>query len=129
MLTELSVVEQRYKTVLEVLEHGAKVTDVAVRYGVERRTIQRWISRYSHQGLGALADRSFKPQRCPHQMHEHIEARILEMRSDHPDWGPEVIVLLEVKDLPHYIPVGRSWAVRAGGSVLEPVHPTTLKSL
>ena len=37
MLQELSVVEQRYLAVREVLD-GAKVTDVASRYGVDRRT-------------------------------------------------------------------------------------------
>jgi transposase-like protein len=34
VLVELSVVEQRYRAVLEVLDDGASVTDVARRYGV-----------------------------------------------------------------------------------------------
>ena len=29
MITDLTVVEQRHRAVLEVLEHGAKITDVA----------------------------------------------------------------------------------------------------
>ena len=33
MIVELSVVEQRYQAVLEVLNIGATVTDVARRYG------------------------------------------------------------------------------------------------
>jgi transposase-like protein len=33
MLGELSVVEQRYLAVREVLDSGATVTDVALRYG------------------------------------------------------------------------------------------------
>jgi hypothetical protein len=37
MLTELSVVEQRYLAVREALD-GARITDVATRYGVDRRT-------------------------------------------------------------------------------------------
>jgi hypothetical protein len=36
MLTELSVVEQRYLAVREALD-GATITDVATRYGVDRR--------------------------------------------------------------------------------------------
>ena len=55
MLAELSVVEQRYLAVREVLE--AKISDVATRYGVDRRTIHRWVVRYANEGLGALADR------------------------------------------------------------------------
>jgi transposase len=38
MLTELSVVEQRYLAVREVLD-GVRVSDVATRYGVDRRTV------------------------------------------------------------------------------------------
>src|SRR5439155_8258282 len=64
MLTELSVVEQRYLAVREVLD-GAKVTDIATRYGIDRRTVHRWLLRYANEGLGALADRSSRPDRCP----------------------------------------------------------------
>jgi len=45
MLVELSVVEQRYLAVREVLDCGAKISDVATRYGVDRRTIHRWLPR------------------------------------------------------------------------------------
>jgi len=60
MLGELSVVEQRYLAVREALE-GARITDVTTRYGVDRRTVHRWWVRYATEGLGALADRSSKP--------------------------------------------------------------------
>jgi transposase-like protein len=44
MLVELSMVEQRYDAVQEVLD-GATITDVATRYGVDRRTLHRWLVR------------------------------------------------------------------------------------
>ena len=49
MLTELSVVEQRYLAVREALD-GAKITDVATRYGVDRRTIHRWLRPLRERG-------------------------------------------------------------------------------
>jgi transposase InsO family protein len=91
MLVELSMVEQRYDAVKEVLD-GATVTDVATRYGVDRRTVHRWLVRYANEGLAALADKSSKPDRCPHQMPPDIEARIVEMRRAHPGWGPRTIL-------------------------------------
>jgi transposase InsO family protein len=91
MLTELSVVEQRYLAVREVLD-GARVTDVATRYGVDRRTVHRWLVRYANEGLGALADRSSRPDRCPHQIAPQIEARIVALRRAHPGWGPRTIL-------------------------------------
>jgi len=92
MLVELGVVEQRYRAVLEVLEEGASVTEVARRYGVARQTVHEWLSRYANGGgLAGLADRSPRPQSCPHQMSAVVEARITGMRRDHPGWGPSRI--------------------------------------
>lgn len=101
MLQELSVVEQRYLAVREVLD-GAKVIDVATRYGVDRRTVHRWLLRYANEGLGALADRSSRPDRCPHQIAPEIEARIVALRRAHPGWGPRTILskLRRELDLP-----------------------------
>jgi transposase InsO family protein len=92
MLGDLTVTEQRYLAVREVLDHGAKIGDVATRYGVDRRTIHRWLTRYATQGLGALADRSHRPDTCPHQVAADVEARILELRRSHPGWGPRTIL-------------------------------------
>jgi transposase-like protein len=92
MLVELSMVEQRYLAVREVLDTGANVTDVATRYGVDRRTLHRWLVRYANHGLAALADRSSKPDRCPHQIAPEVEARIVELRRSHPGWGPRTIL-------------------------------------
>ena len=68
MLVELGLVEQRYQAVLEVLNDGASVTDVARRYGVARQTVHEWLRAYAAEGLGGLADRSSRPLSCPHQM-------------------------------------------------------------
>jgi transposase InsO family protein len=91
MLQELSVVEQRYLAVREVLD-GAKVIDAATRYGVDRRTVHRWLVRYANEGLGALSDRSSRPDRCPHQIAPEVEATIVALRRAHPGWGPRTIL-------------------------------------
>jgi transposase InsO family protein len=90
-LVDLSMVEQRYDAVREVLD-GATVKDTAIRYGVDRRTLHRWLVRYANEGLAALADKSSKPDRCPHQMAPEIEARIVELRRSQPGWGPRTIL-------------------------------------
>src|SRR5947207_2150496 len=43
------------------------------------------------RGLAALADRSSRPDGCPHQMAAGIEARVVELRLAHPGWGPRRI--------------------------------------
>jgi transposase len=98
MLVELSMVEQRYDAVKEVLD-GATVKDTATRYGVDRRTLHRWLVRYANEGLGALADKSSRPDRCPHQMAPEVEAHIVELRRSHPGWGPRTILNRLRRDL------------------------------
>jgi len=60
-LAELSLLEQRYLAVREMLDTGATVTDMVARYGVDRRTLRRWLVRYANHGIGALAEKSSKP--------------------------------------------------------------------
>ena len=75
-----------------MLEGAASVTDVARRYGVGRQTVHRWLRCYATSGLAGLVDKSSKPDTCPHQMAPHIEAKVLELRRLHPQWGPRTIL-------------------------------------
>ena len=84
-LVEVSVVEQRYRAVLEV-KAGVPVTEAAARAGVSRQSVHAWIRRYEQGGLAALADRSRRPDSCPHQVSAEIEAMVCELRRDHPRW-------------------------------------------
>jgi transposase InsO family protein len=86
-LVEVSVVEQRYRAVLEV-RAGVHVTEVAARFGVSRQSVHSWVKRYEQGGLGALADRSRRPESCPHQTPDEVEAAACEVRREHPKWGP-----------------------------------------
>ena len=91
MLVELGVAEQRHRAVLEVLD-GAPVTVVARRYGVSRQTVHRWLGRYAGEGgLANLVDWSCRPGWCPHQMPARVEVRVIGLRWQHRDWGPDRI--------------------------------------
>lgn len=91
VLVELGVVEQRLQAVLEVINDGATVVDVARRNGVSRQTVHVWLRRYANDGLPGLVDGSAKPLSCPHQMPPEVEARIVELRREQPGWGPRSI--------------------------------------
>ena len=54
MLVELGVVKQRHAAVLEVLRDGVSVTEVALRFGVTRQTVHRWLRRYASRGLAGV---------------------------------------------------------------------------
>jgi transposase InsO family protein len=87
VLLELTVAEQRFNAVMEIIRDGLTVTEVAERYGVSRQAVHSWLRRYASGGLEALADRSHRPATCPHQMPAEVEARLCELRRRHPGWG------------------------------------------
>jgi transposase InsO family protein len=91
MLVELSVVEQRYHAVLEVLVSRVPVSEVADRYGVSRKSVHAWVRRYAESGLAGLADRSHRPHHQPRQVSAAVEAAICQLRTAHPRWGPRRI--------------------------------------
>jgi transposase len=88
LLMEFSKMEQRYQAVLAIHVDGLTVTEVAEKWGVSRQTVHAWLRRYEEAGLDGLADRSHRPASCRHQMPAHVEARVCELRRQHPDWGP-----------------------------------------
>jgi transposase InsO family protein len=86
-LVELSVVEQRYRAVLEAAA-GVPIAEIAERFGVSRQSVHAWVRRYEQGGLGGLMDRSRRPKSSPAQVSAEIEAVVCEMRREHPRWGP-----------------------------------------
>jgi len=61
VLLELTVAEQRFNAVMEVIRDGLTVIEVVERYGVSRQTVHGWLGRYRTGGLEALVDRSPRP--------------------------------------------------------------------
>lgn len=91
MLVELSVMEQRYQAVMEVLGAHVPVTEVAERYGVSRQAVHRWIRHYRSGGIGALLDQPKTPRSSPLRLDPVVEAAICEMRRNHRRWGPRTL--------------------------------------
>ena len=91
MLWELSVTEQRYRAVLEVMA-GIPVTEVAERYGVSRQSVHAWLGRYRDEGPPGLEDRSHKVHQHPWQIPAELEAAVCELRRAHRKWGPKRLV-------------------------------------
>jgi transposase InsO family protein len=90
-LVALSVVEQRYRAVMAVLD-GVRVTEVAAEIGVSRQSVHSWMARYRKGGLAGLADRSQRPRSSPNQASAQVEALVCELRRAHPKWGAQRIV-------------------------------------
>lgn len=53
---------------LAVISDSLSISQVASKVGVSRQTLHVWLARYEAEGLAGLADRSYRPASCPHQM-------------------------------------------------------------
>ena len=83
---ERSVVSQRREFVAFAAQEGANVSALCDQYGISRKTGYKWLARAA-AGDRTLADRSRRPRASPTQTRPDLEARILELRADHPAWG------------------------------------------
>ncbi|MDX6553672.1 MAG: hypothetical protein QOH74_2160, partial [Gaiellales bacterium] len=97
--------------------------EVAADWSVSRQTLHTWLARYEPGGLEGLADRSHRPDSCPHQMPAAVEATVLELRRTHGYWGPHRLMVelarKGVNPVPSESAVYRC-LVRAG--VIEPAR-------
>jgi hypothetical protein len=84
MPAELSVVEQRYLAGREVLDTGAKITDVATPLRGRPQDDSPLARGLCHRGSRHARDRSSKPDSWPQQIAPEIEARIASLRRAHP---------------------------------------------
>ncbi len=72
-MREMSVAEQRYEAVRAVIADSETVTEVAARFGVSRKTMHVWLSRYGDSGLEGLTDRSHRSRTGLYQMLAEVE--------------------------------------------------------
>lgn len=68
------------------------MAELSARYGISRKTGDKWLDRFDQDGRQGLADRSRAPRRCPHKISDDIATLICETRRRHPSWGPEKLL-------------------------------------
>jgi hypothetical protein len=67
-LVELSMLEQRYLAARECSTPAPRSQTWRPAMGVDRRTLRRWLLRYANDGIGALVEKSSKPDRYPYEI-------------------------------------------------------------
>lgn len=72
-----------------LVESDSDVTfsELCRRFGISRKTGYKWLKRYVAGGPGALEDLSRAPHSSPTRTPDVVEAKVLEVRKDHPAWG------------------------------------------
>jgi transposase-like protein len=80
----------RLRMVEYALEHGN--SQAAREYRTTRKTVRKWVQRFEQEGLDGLKDRKKAPHHIPHKLRSEDEARIVELRKDHPSWGSRRLI-------------------------------------
>jgi len=92
---------QRHLFIADYRSDLYSVSELAVRYGVSRKTAYKWIARFEAEGTPGLADRSRVPHSCPHRLDPWLEATILALRHQHQSWGARTLRAVMMRRYPH----------------------------
>src|SRR5213075_243449 len=83
---ECHVMDERVRFVARLLE-GEKMTALCTEFGISRKTGYKLYDRYKDCGVQVLTDRSRRPFRQANQLPLAIEALIVRLKREYPDWG------------------------------------------
>ena len=83
MCTKLSktIVEERLKWVLPIINKEFKLVDVAKLFPHGKRTLERWVANYKKDGIDGLQPKSTKPKSHPRETPIRIKEEIIELRK------------------------------------------------
>jgi transposase InsO family protein len=85
------VVERRQQFLADYQSDQWTMRDLCRAYGISRPTGYELVRRWEQEGDAGLADRSRAPRRHPNQTPAGIEEQVLELRRQHPRWGPRTL--------------------------------------
>ena len=86
---EADTMHQRILFIADYDKKLYSMTELCERYGISRKTGYKWAHRYQQQGVSGLVNQSKAPNSCPHQTPQELCQLILELKRNHPKWGPK----------------------------------------
>jgi transposase InsO family protein len=84
---ESTAMSQRIEFIQLATRPGANVSQLCGQFGISRKTGYKWLNRFRAGGHEALADQSRRPHHMPNRTPPAMEARIVQVREEHPAWG------------------------------------------
>lgn len=83
--------DQRSQFILEMLKEERPFKHLCQAYGISENTGYKWKERFMQEGMHGLTDRSRAPHRSPTGLPENVVLEIVQMKLQHPAWGPRKI--------------------------------------
>lgn len=98
---------------------GERMATLCAEFGISRKTGYKIFERYKDCGVQGLTDRSRRPLRQANRLAVTIEARIVHLKREYPDWGAPTIRERLLKQLPD---LAQPPAVSTVHAVLDRYH-------
>lgn len=89
---ETSPVKERMRFVLDYEERLFELRELAMRYGISRKTAYKWLGRWKTEGVEGLRDRAPVALRAPNRTEAELESWFVEQRRVHRSWGPKKLL-------------------------------------
>ena len=89
---ETEPMKERMRFVAEAERGLYSMTELCGRYGISRRTGYKWLARYEVTGPAGLTERSRAQHHCPQRIDSVMAATLVEVRRQHPSWGPRKLL-------------------------------------
>lgn len=97
---ETSPMDQRMQFVTEYQSGLFTMTELAVHYGIARRTGYKWVNRYDAESVGGLIDRSRRPHHSPQATATALVEALMAERRRHPRWGAQKLLVVAARRQP-----------------------------
>lgn len=68
------------------------MTQLCDDFGISRKTGYKWVARFLESGIPGLVELSRAPHESPHAVDESTADTIVELRKEHPTWGPKKLL-------------------------------------
>lgn len=120
--------DERMRFVIR-LKDGESMACLCREFGISRKTGYKIFERYEQCGLEGLSDRTRRPFRYANQLPEQVEAAIVAVRREKPNWGARKIRERLLRRLPHAVKIPACSTIHAvldrHGLVTRPVRSRT----
>ena len=86
---EICPMDERMRFITLVNESEETFAELCERFSISRKTGYKWVKRYEERGVVGLEERGSAAHSCPHRTAGDVLDRIIELRKEHPKWGPK----------------------------------------
>jgi transposase InsO family protein len=97
----VNVDDQRIKFVVSADRREKTMRELCTEFEISRPTGYEWLRRFKASGIAGVAEKSRRPLNSPTQTATEIEERVVEMRTQRPDWGARKLQYLLTQEKIH----------------------------